>query len=59
VTSTTFRGDRLVVRVSTAAGPLDVTVDPGTAPRVGATTGVAVDPARVVVLPAGGGRARR
>jgi thiamine transport system ATP-binding protein len=59
VTATTFRGDRLVVRVSTAAGPLDVTVEPGAAPEVGATTGVAVEPARVVVLPVGGGRARR
>ena len=52
VAASTFRGDRVVVRVATAAGPLDVLVEPGAAPPVGAVTGVAVDARKVVVLPA-------
>jgi thiamine transport system ATP-binding protein len=53
VLAATFRGDRVVVRVATAAGPLDVSVEPGLAPAVGAATAVAVDHRRVVVLPDG------
>jgi thiamine transport system ATP-binding protein len=56
VVSTTFRGDRLVVRVATPGGPLDVAVAPEEAPPTGAETGVAVDPDRVVVLPAADAR---
>ena len=58
VRSATFRGDRVVVRVGTAAGPLDVSVEPGLAPDVGAATGVAVDHERVVVLPVDAARGR-
>ena len=51
VLAATFRGDRVVVRVATVAGPVDVSVEPGMAPAVGDAVGVAVDPRRVVVLP--------
>lgn len=52
VTASTFRGDRIVVRVATIAGDLDVTVAPADAPPVDAVVGVVIDPERIVVLPA-------
>jgi len=52
VAATTFRGDRVVVRVRTALGDLDVHAEPSIAPGTGDAVGVDVDPDRIVVLPA-------
>jgi thiamine transport system ATP-binding protein len=52
VAATSFRGDRVVVRVTTTVGDLDVRVEPSVAPAPGDTVGVAIDPSRIVVLPA-------
>ncbi len=52
VAATTFRGDRVVVRVRTTVGDLDVHAEPSRAPATGEAVGVAVDPDRIVVLPA-------
>ena len=52
VAASTFRGDRIVVRVATAAGALEVTVAPADAPPVAAEVGVSIDPGAIVVLPA-------
>jgi ABC-type Fe3+/spermidine/putrescine transport system ATPase subunit len=50
VAGTAFRGDRVLVRVRTALGVLEVGSAPEAAPAVGDEVAVAVDPARVVVL---------
>ena len=52
VAATTFRGDRVEVRIDSAAGTLDVHVAPADAPPPGADVGVVIDPTRTVVLPA-------
>ncbi|CAA9246612.1 MAG: Ferric iron ABC transporter, ATP-binding protein [uncultured Acidimicrobiales bacterium] len=52
VAATSFRGDRVVARVRTVLGDLDVQVEPSLAPAAGDAVGVSIDPRRVVVLPA-------
>ncbi len=52
VVAARFQGDRVAVRVTTAIGDLDVSVDAALAPLRGDEVGIAVDPARVVILPA-------
>jgi len=50
VISSTFQGDRSVVRVATAAGALDVRTPAAHAPSVGSAVTVAVEAAGVVVV---------